>query len=68
VTAPVVVRTPEVIVQPAVGVAYVTEPEVVPPELVRVREVPKLPEVDVTVSDDWFAFPISKFDVALTDA
>jgi hypothetical protein len=46
----------------------VTEPEVVPPELVRVREVPKLPVVDVTVSDDWLAFPISKFDVALTDA
>jgi hypothetical protein len=40
VTAPVVVRTPEVIVQPAVEVVYVTDPEMVPPELVNVSEVP----------------------------
>jgi hypothetical protein len=50
VKAPVVDKTPEVIVQPEVEVEKVTDPAVVPPEEVSVKGLPKVPAVEVILN------------------
>jgi len=50
VVAPVDVRAPAEIEQPVVEVEYVTEPLVVPPVVVKLSEVPYVPDVEETES------------------
>ena len=49
--------------QPAVDVAKVAVPETVPPEVAKVSELPKVPEVEVTVRVAWLPLFIVKVAV-----